>query len=266
LNERQKVIDERMSKIKHKIVVMSGKGGVGKTTVAVNLAIKLASLGFAVGIMDVDITGPNVPHMLKMEGQRPYVNPTTKTFSPINGPLNLKVMSMAFLLETDQTPVIWRGPMKMSAIRQFISDAEWGYLDVMVFDLPPGTSDETLDILQIAEGCGVIVVTTPQDVALLDARKTVNMSKVLERKMLGIIENMSGFICPKCGEKVDLFGMGGGEKAAKTLEVPFLGSIPFEIGVREQGDDGIPFIIKYPESMSANAFDEIVKKIINEIK
>lgn len=259
--DREDIIKDRLSKIKHKVVIMSGKGGVGKTTVAVNLAIKLAALGKTVGILDVDITGPNVPHMLNMAGMRPEVNEETKTFLPVIGPMNLRVMSMAFLLENNDTPVIWRGPMKMGAIRQFLAEAEWGELDYLIFDLPPGTSDETLDIMQLIEGAGIVIVTTPQDVALLDSRKTVNMAKSLKRKTIGIVENMAGYTCPHCGETVNIFGIGGGEKAADNLKVPFLGRIPFEIDVRIHGDDGLPFIIQNPNSPSAVAFEDIVKKI-----
>jgi len=259
--KREDIIKERLAKIKHKVVVMSGKGGVGKTTVAVNLAIKLAAMGKTVGILDVDITGPNVPHMLNMAGMRPEVNEETKTFRPVIGPMNLRVMSMAFLLETDDTPVIWRGPMKMGAIRQFLAEAEWGELDYLIFDLPPGTSDETLDIMQLIEGAGIVIVTTPQDVALLDSRKTVVMSQTMKRKMVGIVENMAGYTCPHCSEKVNIFGIGGGEKAAEALKVPFLGRIPFEIDVRIHGDDGLPFILQNPNSPSAKAFEEVVKKI-----
>ncbi|MBD3353669.1 MAG: P-loop NTPase [Candidatus Lokiarchaeota archaeon] len=268
--ERAKLIKERMEKIKHKVVVMSGKGGVGKTTVAVNLAIKLAAMGRTVGILDVDITGPNVPLMLNMEGKRPTVDAEKGEFRPVIGPMNLRVMSMAFLLQDNETPVIWRGPMKMSAIRQFLSEAQWGELDYMVFDLPPGTSDETLDILQLIEGAGVVVVTTPQDVALLDSRKTVNMTKTMKREMLGILENMSGFTvkCPECGHehKIEIFGYGGGEKAAEKLQVPFLGRVPFEVDVRTGGDSGMPFIIEHPESASGKAFDSVVNKIIDKME
>lgn len=265
--ERQVMIFECMAKIKHKIVVMSGKGGVGKTTVAVNLAIKLAALGRTVGILDVDITGPNVPHMLHMDGLHPEVDVEKKQFRPIIGPMNLRVMSMAFLLPNDDTPVIWRGPLKMSAIRQFLSEAQWGELDYLIFDLPPGTGDETLDILQLIKDAGVIVVTTPQDVALLDSRKTVNMTLQMKKRMLGIVENMSGFTvkCPKCDfeHEINIFGQGGGEKAAQNLGVPFLGKVPFEVDVRTGGDSGMPFIIQYPDSASGKAFDAIVKKVMN---
>jgi Mrp family chromosome partitioning ATPase len=199
--------------------------------------------------------------MLNMGGMRPEVNTETQTFRPVIGPMNLRVMSMAFLLESDDTPVIWRGPMKMGAIRQFLAEAEWGELDYLIFDLPPGTSDETLDIMQLIEDAGIVVVTTPQDVALLDSRKTVVMSKTIGRRMLGIVENMSGYTCPHCGKTVNIFGTGGGEKAAKALKVPFLGRIPFEIDVRIHGDDGLPFIVQNPDSPSAKAFEDVVKKI-----
>ncbi len=173
---------------------------------------------------------------------------------------------MAFLLETDDTPVIWRGPLKMSAIRQFIAEGEWGALDYLVIDLPPGTSDETLDVLQLSgDNSGVVIVTTPQDVAVLDASKTVNMAKQMQRPIIGILENMSGLTvkCSKCGteETYDLFGSKGGENAAKKLNVPFIGRIPIEVGVREQGDAGEPFVVKYPDSASSKAFDKAVGKI-----
>ncbi len=262
-------IQEAMKNIKHKIIVCSGKGGVGKSTVAVNLAVTLASQGLSVGILDVDITGPNIPKMLNMEGRRPEVIPGENKFIPINGPLNIKVMSMAFLLETPDTPVIWRGPMKMKAIRQFIAEGEWGKLDYLVADLPPGTGDETLDLMQLSEG-DVVIVTTPQDVATLDSRKTVVMAKTMKRKILGIIENMSGFSfkCPDCKKEhmIDLFGSGGGELAAKELNVPFLGRIPIEQVIRKGGDEGIPFILKAPESKSSEAFNSIVKKIRDSVE
>ncbi|MFW9973371.1 MAG: Mrp/NBP35 family ATP-binding protein [Candidatus Odinarchaeota archaeon] len=262
LDERTKNIMKNMEKIKHKIVIISGKGGVGKTTVAINLAMSLASIGLRVGILDVDITGPNVIKMLGISPElKPRVDVEAKKFYPIDGPLNLKVMSMAFLTLTPDEPVIWRGPMKMSAVRQFLGDAKWGELDYLICDLPPGTSDETLDILQLIPDENVIIVTTPQEVALMDARKTIKMAMVMERKILGIIENMSGFNCPHCGEFIDLYPPGGAEKASTDFNVSLLGKIPFEIEVSQQGDQGLPFILKYPESKSAKAFKETVKKI-----
>ena len=262
LNERTKNIKKNMEKIKHKIVIISGKGGVGKTTVAINLAISLASVGLRVGILDVDITGPNVLKMLGVDPElKPKVDVEAKKFFPINGPLNLKVMSMAFLTLTPDDPVIWRGPMKISAIRQFLGDAVWGELDYLICDLPPGTSDETLDILQLIPDENVVVVTTPQEVALMDARKTIKMASVMERKVLGIIENMSGFNCPHCGEYIDLYPPGGAEKAANDFNIQLLGKIPFETEVGQQSDSGLPFVLKYSESKSAKAFKDTVKKI-----
>lgn len=264
IDERTKNIKKNMEKIKHKIVVISGKGGVGKTTVAINLAMSLVSVGLRVGILDVDITGPNVIKMLGISSElKPRVDAEAKKFYPINGPLKLKVMSMAFLTLTPDEPVIWRGPMKMSAVRQFLGDAEWGELDYLICDLPPGTSDETLDILQLIPDENVVIVSTPQEVALMDARKTIKMAMVMERNVLGIIENMSGFNCPHCGEYVDLYPPGGVEKATIDFNIPLLGKIPFEIEVSQQGDQGLPFIIKYPESKSTKAFKETVKKIRN---
>ncbi|MFX1470613.1 MAG: Mrp/NBP35 family ATP-binding protein [Promethearchaeota archaeon] len=262
IDEREKNLRKNMDKIKYKIVIISGKGGVGKTTVAINLAMSLVSVGLRVGILDVDITGPNVIKMLGISPElKPRVDSEAKKFYPIDGPLKLKVMSMAFLTLSPDEPVIWRGPMKMSAVRQFLGDAEWGELDYLICDLPPGTSDETLDILQLIPDENVIVVTTPQEVALMDARKTIKMAMVMDRKILGIIENMSGFNCPHCGEYIDLYPPGGAEKASKDFSVSLLGRIPFEIEVSQQGDQGLPFILKYPESKSAKAFKETVKKI-----
>jgi Mrp family chromosome partitioning ATPase len=255
-------ISKNMAKIKHKIVVISGKGGVGKTTVAVNLAMSLVSVGLRVGILDVDITGPNILKMLGIDPNlKPRVDPGKKQFYPVLGPLNLKVMSMAFLIESSDSPVIWRGPMKMSAVRQFLGEAIWGELDYLICDLPPGTSDETLDILQLIPDENVIVVSTPQEVALMDARKTIRMAQIMERKVLGIIENMSGFNCPHCGEYIDLYPPGGVKKAAKDFDIQLLGKIPFEIEVSQQGDQGLPFILKYPESASTKAFKDVVKNI-----
>ena len=243
-------IENNMAKIKHKVVVISGKGGVGKTTVAVNLAISLASVGLRVGILDVDITGPNVVKMLGINPElKMRVALEIKKFYPINGPLNIKVMSMAFLTQNPDDPVIWRGPMKMGVVRQFLGDAIWGELDYLVCDLPPGTSDETLDILQLIPDENVIIVSTPQEVALMDARKTIKMAQIMERNILGIIENQSGFHCPHCGEYIDLFPPGGAEKAAKDFGIKLLGKIPFETEIGKQGDEGLPFIVKYPNCL-----------------
>lgn len=260
--QRMELIKSNIEKIRYKIAIISGKGGVGKSTVAVNLAMKLASTGSAVGLLDIDITGPNVAKMIGLSPElKPQVDPNKMQFFPINGPLNIKVMSMAFLIEDSDSPVIWRGPMKMSATRQFLGDAQWGYLDYLIIDLPPGTGDETLDILQLIPDVHIIIVTTPQEVALMDSRKTIKMSLIMKRDVLGIIENMSGYICSECGHKVDLFGKGGGEKAAKDFNVPLLGQIPLDPNIRVTGDSGLPFIVQYPDSPAAKAFTESVKKI-----
>ncbi len=267
MDERMVSIRINMSKIKHKIVIISGKGGVGKTTVAVNLAMSLASIGLRVGVLDVDITGPNVNKMLGISPEiRPRVDSDAKKFYPVDGPLNIKVVSMAFLLQDSDTPVIWRGPMKMGAVRQFLGDAHWGELDYLICDLPPGTSDETLDILQLIPDENVIVVSTPQEVAIMDARKTIAMAKTMNRYVLGIIENMSGFKCPNCNEYIDLYPPGGAEKASKDFNVKFLGKILFEVEVGQQGDQGLPFVLKYPDSESTKAFKAVVAKIREELE
>jgi len=259
---------KKLSTIKHKIVVMSGKGGVGKTTVAVNLAFALAhQTRKSVGILDADVHGPNVPKMLGLEGMRPEVD--DKQIVPIYMPLGddygIKVMSMAFLIEPD-TPVIWRGPLVSGAIEQFVRDVIWGELEYLIIDMPPGTGDEALTIAQKIPGIdGSIIVTTPQEVALLDSRKAVNFSKQLNLPVIGIIENMSGLICPHCGKKISLFKEGGGMKAAEELAVPFLGKVPIEPKLVEDGDAGVPFLKEAGESESAKAFMEIVDNVIEKV-
>ena len=259
MDDNLKIIDT-LNKIKHKIVIMSGKGGVGKTTVAVNLAFSLAMAGNKVGLLDVDINGPNVPKMLGIEDEK--LGGMDGSIRPVDVSQNLKAVSMAFLLQDRDTPVIWRGPMKIQVIRQFLGEVEWGELDYLVIDLPPGTGDEPLSIAQlIPKGSGAIIVTTPQDVALLDSRKSVNFAKTLKMPVIGILENMSGFSCPHCKQEIDLFKTGGGERAAMEMGVPFLGSVPIDPNIVLTGDSGVPFVKQYSGSESARVFGDIIGRM-----
>ena len=254
---------KKLSKIKHTIIVMSGKGGVGKSTVSVNIAVGLALRGYEVGILDADIHGPNVPKMLKLEDMR--LEADENGIYPAEVPPRIKVMSMAFLSQDKDTPIVWRGPMKMGALRQFREDVYWGELDYLVVDLPPGTGDEPLTIAQlISNADGSVIVTTPQDVALLDSRKSVSFSNALELPVLGIVENMAGFVCPHCKETVNLFKIGGGEKAANELGVPFLGRVPIDPNVVDAGDNGMPLIADNGSSPAAEAFEGIIDKILEK--
>jgi ATP-binding protein involved in chromosome partitioning len=269
IDERRKQIQEqeqrlktRMSKVKHKIAVISGKGGVGKSTVTVNLAMAFAMHGYAnrVGILDADITGPCVPKMLGLHGQRLPASPAG--IFPALGPLGIKVLSMDFLLPSEESPVIWRGPLKMKAISQFLSDIVWGELEFLFIDLPPGTGDEPLSIMQlIPEMDGVVIVTIASEVSQIVVKKAVTFSRKLGIPVIGVIENMSGFVCPKCGAEIDIFKVGGGKKIAEDLSVPFLGSIPIDPEICRDSDNGIPFITEHVDSPATKAFTEIVKKI-----
>lgn len=260
--EEEKLLKIRMSKIKHKIAVISGKGGVGKSVTTVNLAIAFALHGHShsVGILDADIHGPCIPKMLGMRGQQLQVGPPGAF--PALGPLGLKVVSMDFLLSSDDAPVVWRGPLKMIAIRQFLSEIVWGELDFLLVDLPPGTGDEPLSVMQfIPDMDGVIVVTIPSEVSQVVVRKAVTFARELKVPIIGIIENMSGLICPKCGAEIDVFKIGGGQKISEELKVPFLGKIPLDPRICDDSDRGMPFIVGHPDSPAAKAFMEIVKRI-----
>ncbi|WP_407282884.1 Mrp/NBP35 family ATP-binding protein [Methanolobus sp. WCC1] len=226
-----------MRAIKKKIMVMSGKGGVGKSTVAANLAARLAERGSKVGLLDADIHGPSIPKMFGIEDTRPEVD--ENGIVPISVTENLVVMSVALLLEDKDAPVIWRGPAKMAAIKQFLEDVSWGNLDYLIVDLPPGTGDEPLSIAQLIEKMeGAVVVTTPQDVALVSVRKSIKFAEILKVPVIGIVENMAGIICPHCDEKIDIFGRGGVEKAAKDFNVSVLGELPMDPKIAEIEDSG----------------------------
>jgi ATP-binding protein involved in chromosome partitioning len=262
IQEQEQMLRARMDKVKHKIAVISGKGGVGKSTVTVNLAIAFAMHGHAnkVGILDADIHGPSVPKMLGLTGQRLLAGPPG--IFPASGPLGIKVVSMDFLLPDENTPVIWRGPLKMTAIRQFLSDIVWGELDLLLIDLPPGTGDEPLSVAQLLpEMDGVVIVTIPSEVSQIVVKRAVTFAKRLGMPIIGIIENMSGFVCPNCGAKIDIFQSGGGTKIASELSIPFLGNIPIDQKICQDADKGIPFIVEHANSPASKAFLEIVEKI-----
>lgn len=256
----EELLQSRLSHIKHRIAVMSGKGGVGKTTVAVNLAVALASAGKSVGILDADVHGPNIPKMLGLNGQ--YARGGENGLEPVVSTSHVKVMSMAFMLPNDDTPVVWRGPVKHTVFKQFLSEVNWGDLDYLIVDLPPGTGDEPLSIAQLlGKPLWAVIVTTPQDVALLDSRKSVVFAHTLEMNTLGIVENMSGLICPHCGQGIDLFKTGGGARSSRELKVPFLGAIPIEPNVVTGGDAGIPISILSPDSATAAAFQLLGEQV-----
>jgi ATP-binding protein involved in chromosome partitioning len=253
-------LTENLQKIKHKIVIMSGKGGVGKSTVAVNLATGLAMRGADIGLLDADFHGPSTLKMLGIENAK--ITGDQQGIFPLTVLPHLKLMSMGFFLSHNDAPVIWRGPVKMGAIRQFLEEVHWGELDYLIIDLPPGTGDEPLSIAQlIPDSDGAVVVTTPQEVALLDSRKAVTFAKTLNIPVIGIIENMSGFICPHCSKSIDLFRTGGGEHAARELGVPFIGKIPIDQNIVLDCDNGKPFVTFNYNSESAKSFREIVTNI-----
>jgi len=262
IEERERRLRTWMSKIRHKIVVLSGKGGVGKSTVTANLGIALAERNRAVrvGILDADITGPSIPKMLGVRGQR--LDVALPGVFPAVGPLDMRIVSMDFLLASDETPVIWRGPLKSMAIKQFLSDVVWGDLEFLVIDLPPGTGDEALTVMQsIPNIGGVVIVTIPSEVSQIVVKKAVTFTRQLNAPVLGIIENMSGFVCPKCGTETNIFRTGGGQKIADDLGVRFLGRIPLDPRICEDSDQGAPFILSHRDSPAAKAFNEIVDKI-----
>jgi Mrp family chromosome partitioning ATPase len=264
MDEKDYRLKKSLARIKHKIVVMSGKGGVGKSTVTVNLATALAMRGYEVGILDADIHGPNIPKMLNIEHED--VMSDEDGLMPVLVPPHMKVMSMAFLLQDPDTPVVWRGPIKMGALRQFVAEVKWGDLDFLVVDLPPGTGDEPLTIAQLLEDAdGAIIVTTPQDVALLDSRKSVTFAQALKLPIIGIVENMSGLICPHCHNTIDLFKVGGGERAAQEMGVPFLGRIPLDPNVVLGGDDGSPIVLRDKSNPASKAFDEMVERVLEKV-
>lgn len=259
------LIESRMSRIKHKFMVISGKGGVGKTSVSVNLATTLAAQGYRVGILDADIHGPNIPKMLGVENHRPEA--VDDGIRPITVSKDLCVMSIAFFLDSKETAVVWRGPMKHSLIKQFLGEVVWGELDYLIIDLPPGTGDEALSTAHLLKKVdAAVVVTTPQEVALLDSRKSITFCRELKIPAIGVVENMSGLSCPHCNQEIELFKIGGGEQIADEMEIPFLGRIPLDPQLVISSDDGKSFIENHPESPVAKAFANIASKWTRQLE
>jgi len=263
MEEQERRIRVRMAKIKHKLAILSGKGGVGKSTITANLAAAFAGMGQKVGVLDADIHGPSIPKILGIRGQKLVVDQVDGLgISPATGPLGIKVISMDYLLLEEDTPVIWRGPLKTVAIKQFLADVAWGDLDLLLIDLPPGTGDEPLSIMQsINDIDGVLMITAPSQVSQIVVKRAIGFTRKLNVPLVGIVENMSGFVCPKCGSEFDILGNGGGQKISEQLDIPFLGKIPIDQRICEDSDDGVPFVIKHAETPAAKAFMQIVEKV-----
>lgn len=266
-DKQMELVKEKMTNVKHKIAIISGKGGVGKSLVTVNLAAALASnVGKRkIAILDADLTGPCVPKMMGLKGKKMELGPTG--ILPAEGPEGIGVVSMDFLLPNDEAPVIWRGPLKMGAIRQFLGEVAWGDLDYLLVDLPPGTGDESLSILQLLpEMDGVVIVTIPSEVSQAVVKKVVTFARQMNVPIFGIVENMSGMVCPHCGELIDVFSKGGGARVSSEMDVELLGSIPMDPRISIDSDNGVPFIYANPESPAAEAFNGIVSKILEKVE
>ncbi len=265
LAQQDIAINKSLGKIKNKILVMSGKGGVGKSTVAVNLALGLANLGHKVGIMDVDLHGPDVCRMLDLtDTLKPPKDPKALV-PPLVYSENVKVVSLEYMMKNRDDAIIWRGPLKIQAIRQFVGDMDWGELDYLIVDAPPGTGDEPLSVAQTIQNVQAVVVTTPQAVALADVRKSINFCKSVKMPILGVVENMSGFVCPHCDETVDIFSSGGGEQTAKDFDLPFLGRVPMDPKVVIAGDTGKPYLSSDADSPATNAFRAVVEAVAKRL-
>ncbi|HWG91763.1 MAG TPA: Mrp/NBP35 family ATP-binding protein [Candidatus Thermoplasmatota archaeon] len=259
-------IAENLQRIKHKLIVMSGKGGVGKSTVAVNLAASLHAQGHKVGLLDLDLTNPNVPIMLSLEDALPGGD-TEGGILPVEVKDGFKVMSTGFLTKGQKTAIIWRGPIKMNMIHQLLGNVKWGDLDYLVIDLPPGTSDEPLSIAQLLRDAdGVVVVTTPQAVSVLDVKKSIQFAQTMDLKVLGVVENMGTFCCPHCKQETDIFGRGGGEEISKEYGVKLLGQIPLDPRVVMAGNQGVPYVWREKDIPAAKAFEGIIANVKGQIQ
>ena len=263
--QQEVAIKTSLSKIKHKILVMSGKGGVGKSTVSTNLALGLAKRGKKVGLMDVDLHGPDICRMLNLEQSlQDAEKGASGLLPPIQAGENLKVVSLEYMMEDRDDPIIWRGPLKIQAIRQFVADIDWGNLDYLIIDAPPGTGDEPLTIANMIPDAQALVVTTPQEIALADVRKSINFCHQVKMRIVGLVENMSGLICPHCNKVVDVFKSGGGEKTAKDFKINFLGRVPMDPRVVLGGDDGNPYLSSDQESPAIAAFAAVIDNVIKQ--
>jgi len=262
--ETEQRLQARMKEIRHKILVLSGKGGVGKSTVAANLAVALADEGHIVGLLDVDVHGPSIPTLMALEGAT--IKPGGEYLLPIRARDRLWVMSMGFLLKSRRDAVIWRGPLKYRLIQQFLSDVAWGALDYLIIDSPPGTGDEPLSVVQlVGHSAAAVIVTTPQELAISDVRRCVTFCSECKLPVAGILENMSGYACPQCGTVVNVFGSGGGQKLAQEMNVPFLGQIPLDPRIVSLGDCGKAFVSEDAATQSTKAFREIVANIKRQV-
>lgn len=265
IQEIQKSIEERLKGVKHKIAVMSGKGGVGKSFVTANLAFALAYRGKKVIILDADFYGPSIPKMTGTEGQRVYATP--EGLVPVTGPLGVKIVSVDFMLPDDETPVVWRGPMLTNAMLELLENTIWGEADYMLIDLPPGTGDAPLTVAQMIPNLtGAIIVTIPSEVSQKVVMKSINFAKKLNLPIIGLIENMSGFTCPCDGKTYPIFGSGGGKRIAEKAGIDFLGSIPLDPRISECNDKGVPFFVEYPDSPAAKAFLKIADKVMKKVE
>jgi Mrp family chromosome partitioning ATPase len=254
---------QSLTRIKHKLMIMSGKGGVGKSSVSVNLAIALSRKGFKVGLMDVDIHGPDIPRMLGLKGM--MAANANRKLDPMRYSDNLTAVSIESLMADKDDAVIWRGPMKHGAIRQFVGEVDWGELDYLIIDAPPGTGDEPLTVAQLIKDSRAIIVTTPQEVALADVRKSINFCKTVKMEIIGLVENMSSYTCPHCGRSVDIFGSGGGERTADQAGLKLLGRIPFDPNLVKCGDEGISYQQQYGDSPVTRVFGEIADRAVDAV-
>lgn len=259
-DNQNEAITKNLSEVNKIVMVISGKGGVGKSTVASNLALALAKKGQKVGLLDIDIHGPNLPKMLGVEKKR-LQSLGEDRIEPVQISRNLKLVSMAFLLPEENQAIIWRGPLKMKVIQQFLRDINWGKLDCLIVDSPPGTGDEPLSMAQLVPASSAVIVTTPQEISILDVKKSIDFARKLNLKLLGIVENMSGFRCPHCGKEIPLFKEGGGKKLAKEMGINFLGAIPIDPEIVKTADKGILYVEEFPDSAATKALEKIADKI-----